>query len=94
MNSKALALNPKPAKEPKQRSDALVVKLGNGFKRAETFSSAKGKENKTPSGPNKGATDEVEYFHCNGKGHWKRNCPKYRDLKSGSTTSTDGPEEK
>nr|XP_051196810.1 uncharacterized protein LOC127310155 [Lolium perenne] len=37
-----------------------------------------------PEKPKGGPKPDTECYYCNGKGHWKRNCPKYlADLKSG-----------
>ncbi|CAN0875038.1 hypothetical protein LINGRAHAP2_LOCUS10594 [Linum grandiflorum] len=45
------------------------------------------KEKKAPPAPKKGAIDGGACYHCKGKGHWRRNCPKYmEDLKSGGTS--------
>ncbi|XP_047084634.1 uncharacterized protein LOC124695872, partial [Lolium rigidum] len=36
-----------------------------------------------PEKPKAGPKPDNECYYCNGKGHWKRNCPKYlADLKS------------
>ncbi|KAK1647900.1 hypothetical protein QYE76_065705 [Lolium multiflorum] len=37
-----------------------------------------------PEKPKGGPKPDTDCYYCNGKGHWKRNCPKYlADLKSG-----------
>ncbi|KAK1630069.1 hypothetical protein QYE76_004384 [Lolium multiflorum] len=37
-----------------------------------------------PEKPKGGPKPDIDCYYCNGKGHWKRNCPKYlADLKSG-----------
>nr|XP_051229773.1 uncharacterized protein LOC127347645 [Lolium perenne] len=37
-----------------------------------------------PEKPKGGPKPDTECYYCNGKGHWKRNCPKYlADMKSG-----------
>ncbi|KAK1615642.1 hypothetical protein QYE76_021159 [Lolium multiflorum] len=38
-----------------------------------------------PEKPKGGPKPDTDCYYCNGKGHWKRNCPKYlaNDLKSG-----------
>ncbi|KAK1605512.1 hypothetical protein QYE76_029185 [Lolium multiflorum] len=37
-----------------------------------------------PKKPKGGPKPDTDCYYCNGKGHWKRNCPKYlADLKSG-----------
>ncbi|KAK1693231.1 hypothetical protein QYE76_009928 [Lolium multiflorum] len=37
-----------------------------------------------PEKPKGGPKPDTDCYYCNGKDHWKRNCPKYlADLKSG-----------
>ena len=72
----------------KRNRDVLMVQKGKRFKK-----SGKGKQNHQVKGkgkvvasnvPKKGASPDQQCFYCNGKGHWKRNCPKYlKDMKDG-----------
>nr|XP_051202426.1 uncharacterized protein LOC127316044 [Lolium perenne] len=44
-----------------------------------------------PEKPKGGPKPDTECYYCNGKGHWKRNCPKYlADLKSGLVKKKNG----
>ncbi|KAK1606448.1 hypothetical protein QYE76_030121 [Lolium multiflorum] len=48
-----------------------------------------------PEKPKGGPKPDSDCYHCNGKGHWKRNCPKYlADLKSGLVKKKKGPKTK
>ncbi|XP_071681192.1 uncharacterized protein [Lolium perenne] len=47
-----------------------------------------------PEKPKGGPKPDTECYYCNGKGHWKRNCPKYlADLKSGLVKKKKGTTE-
>ncbi|KAK1660487.1 hypothetical protein QYE76_048646, partial [Lolium multiflorum] len=47
-----------------------------------------------PEKPKGGPKPDTDCYYCNGKGHWKRNCPKYlADLKSGLVKKKKVPED-
>ncbi|KAK1670654.1 hypothetical protein QYE76_058813 [Lolium multiflorum] len=47
-----------------------------------------------PEKPKGGPKPDTDCYYCNGKGHWKRNCPKYlADLKSGLVKKKKGTTE-
>ena len=80
--------------------NVLMVQKGKGFKK-QGKGKGRGKgpvqnrDNKPkPKSKSKtGPTDDVVCFHCQERGHWKRNCKKYlEDLKKkkGSETSSSG----
>ncbi|CAH9112661.1 unnamed protein product [Cuscuta europaea] len=82
----------------KRKNDVLVVQKGKGFKRHGTKKGkGKGKtpvknwkNNKVKSEPKPNPQVEMLCFHCNEKGHWKRNSKKYLEEKKGMNSSKSG----
>ncbi|KAM7465653.1 hypothetical protein LguiB_013215 [Lonicera macranthoides] len=87
----------------KGKNNVLMVQKGKGFKKGgngKGNSNAKGKgkapiknwKNKKQSfEPKPNPQAEMVCFHCNEKGHWKRNCKKYLDdKKKGLAPSSSG----
>src|SRR3954469_16301938 len=77
--------------EIKKEHQVLMVNKTTSFKKGKGKKNFKkdGKAVATPSKPvarkkhKNGRKPETECFYCKGKGHWKRNCPKYlRDKKA------------
>src|SRR4051794_19259573 len=71
--------------EIKKEHQVLMVNKTTKFKKDGKDVAAPGKPvagKKSKNGPK----PETECFYCKGKGHWKRNCPKYlADKKAGNT---------
>ena len=87
----------------KGKNNVLMVQRGKGFKRSgngKGKSNAQGKgkapvknwNNKKPNPePKPNPQGEMLCFHCNEKGHWKRNCKKYlEDKKKGIAPTSSG----
>ncbi|XP_074315900.1 uncharacterized protein LOC141652261 [Silene latifolia] len=78
----------------KLKNMSLGVKKGKGKEKSQFKKSSKkhdkGKEKAVENGNPKAKSvklSEAECFHCNGKGHYRRSCPKYlEDLKEGRVT--------
>ncbi|KAK1653382.1 hypothetical protein QYE76_071187 [Lolium multiflorum] len=73
--------------EIKKEHQVLMVNKTTGFKKQ---GKSKGKFKKggkkaatPPMKPKNGPKPDAECYYCKEKGHWKRNCSKYLDLKSG-----------
>ena len=65
---------------------AVDFKKSGGKGKQSWKSRREGKLNAKPKTNRSGPRASVECFYCKGKGHWKRNCPKYlEDRKSGKT---------
>ncbi len=79
--------------EVKKEHQVLMVNKTTSFKKGKGKKNFK-KDGKAVSAPGKknagkkkknGPKPETECFYCKGKGHWKRNCPKYlADKKAGN----------
>ncbi|KAK1607798.1 hypothetical protein QYE76_031471 [Lolium multiflorum] len=75
--------------EIKKEHQVLMVNKTTSFKKqgkAKKGNFKKGgkKAAAPPEKPKGGPKPDTDCYYCNGKGHWKRNCPKYlADLKSG-----------
>ena len=83
------------------KHDMLMVRKGKPFKRAGKKKSFKGKKKKFPpkSKSAKGSKDkkaassksDSECFYCKKKGHWKRDCLKFKeDKKNDNVASSSG----
>ena len=80
--------------EIKKEHQVLMVNKTTSFKKGKGKKNFK-KDGKGVAAPGKpvagkksknGPKPETECFYCKGKGHWKRNCPKYlADKKAGNT---------
>ncbi|KAK1684880.1 hypothetical protein QYE76_045728 [Lolium multiflorum] len=75
--------------EIKKEHQVLMVNKTTSFKKQGkpkkgNFKKGGKKAAAPPEKPKAGPKPDTECYYCNGKGHWKRNCPKYlADLKSG-----------
>ena len=68
-------------------------KIKKKKKKVAPKNKGKGKQVPKQNTPKIKVSASSDCYYCNGKGHWKRNCPKYlADLKSGiaSKASTSG----
>ncbi|KAK1605868.1 hypothetical protein QYE76_029541 [Lolium multiflorum] len=75
--------------EIQKEHQVLMVNKTTGFKKQGkpkkgNFKKGGKKAAAPPEKPKGGPKPDTDCYYCNGKGHWKRNCPKYlADLKSG-----------
>ncbi|XP_051191398.2 uncharacterized protein [Lolium perenne] len=75
--------------EIKKENQVLMVNKTTSFKKQGkpnkgNFKKGGKKVAPHPEKPKAGPKPETVCYYCQGKGHWKRNCPKYlADLKSG-----------
>jgi Zinc knuckle len=61
------------ARKIKKMKRKATLKLAPKYK-------GKGKMVPNQNTPKAKASSTSDYFYCQSKGHWKRNCPKYLDM--------------
>jgi hypothetical protein len=76
------------------KKDVLMVQKDKGFKKGgkqKKKTASKGKSKRIAKPKDKGPPPDTKCFYCDGKGHWKRNCPKFlEDKKNGTVASNSG----